>query len=361
MNIGKLKFALAASLMLGATQAYAVGTDAGTDISNTATVDYTVGGVNQPDVSSNTVTFETDRRINLTVAETGGAYTNVAPGETARVLTFTVTNSTNAAADFRLIATQDATGTSDPFGGTDDFDATNVQIFADSNANGTYDPGVDTVTFLDEVLEDATRVVFIVADIPLGQANNDSASFTLTAVAAESGTAGTLGADSTETAGAETATVVDTVFGDVAGDTDAARDGLHSDDDAYRILTATLTVTKIAVVFSDPFNGTTNPKRIPGAVVVYCIAVQNTGTAAASDVIVTDVLTGQPVTYVAASLITTNGGAACSGGSAEDDDAAGADETDPNGASFAGDTVTVTFPALPAGVTKSGRFRVTIN
>ncbi len=50
-------------------------------------------------------------------------------------------------------------------------------------------------------------------------------------------------------------------------------------------------------------------------------------------VVLTDVLTGQPVTYQASSLFTVDTGADCTGGDAEDDDAAGADETDDNGAS----------------------------
>ena len=56
--------AVTAGVLLAAAQAGALGADtnAGTDINNTATVDYTVGTVNQPDVNSNTATFETDRR-----------------------------------------------------------------------------------------------------------------------------------------------------------------------------------------------------------------------------------------------------------------------------------------------------------
>lgn len=354
-------FALTAGLLFAAAQASAIGTDAGTDISNTATVDFTVGGINQPDVTSNTVIFETDRRINLTVAEVGGAYTNVTPGATEQVLTFTVTNTTNAALDFRLEATQDSTGATEAHGGTDDFDATAVQVFEDSNANGVYDTGVDTATFLDEIAEDVTRTVFIVVTIPLGQPNDDTSGLTLTAIAAEPGVVATLGADSTETAGAETASAVDTVFGDVAGDTDAARDGRHSDDDAYRVLSATLAVTKTSTVVSDPFNGATNPKRIPGAVVEYCVTVTNTGAVDATTVAVTDILTGQPVAYQAGSLFTVDTGATCTGGDTEDDDAAGADETDPNGGSQSAGTVSATFGTVPAGAGKAMRFRVTIN
>jgi uncharacterized repeat protein (TIGR01451 family) len=355
--------AIAAAVLFGAAQAGATGTDAGTDISNQASVDYTVGGVNQPDVNSNTVTFKTDRRILLTVAEVGGAYTDVAPGSTAQVLTFTVTNNTNEAADFRLVATQDGSGTTDAFGGTDAFDATNVQVFVDNPSAGT--PGVfdaaDTATFLDEVPEDATRTVFVVSDIPLSLANNSTAGVTLTAIAAQPGTATVLGSDWTATAGADTANAIDTVFGDVAGDTDANRDGRHSDDDAYRIRTATLTVTKTSTVTSDPFNGATNPKRIPGATVEYCVTVSNAGSVPATSVVLTDVLAGQPVTFVNGSLFTVDSGATCTGGDAEDDGATGADETDPNGASESGGTVSATFSSVPAGAGKALRFSVTIN
>ncbi len=56
--------AVLAGTLFAAAQAAALGADtnAGTDISNTATVDYVVGTVNQPDVNSNTATFEVDRK-----------------------------------------------------------------------------------------------------------------------------------------------------------------------------------------------------------------------------------------------------------------------------------------------------------
>jgi uncharacterized repeat protein (TIGR01451 family) len=43
---------------------------------------------------------------------------------------------------------------------------------------------------------------------------------------------------------------------------------------------ADLSVTKVSSLISDPVNGTTNPKAIPGALVEYLITVANTGTAA---------------------------------------------------------------------------------
>jgi uncharacterized repeat protein (TIGR01451 family) len=294
------------------------------------------------------------------VAEVGGLYTDVAPGQTEQLLTFTVTNSSNAPLDFRLVASQDATGTNEAHGGTDDFDVTPV-VIVDSNNNDVFETGVDTEDFLDEMPEDDTVTVWIVSTIPLGQANGNTAGLTLTAVAAEPGAAG-LGADAVATAGAEDPDDVDTVFADAAGDTgDVARDGMHSDEDAYRIQTASLVVTKTSTVVSDPVNLAVNPKRIPGAVIEYCITVENTGSAAATSVVLTDVLAGQPVTYVANSIFSEDSGGTCAGGDAEDDDTAVPDENDPNGGSESGGTVTITFPNLPAGATKAGRFQVMIN
>jgi hypothetical protein len=43
---------------------------------------------------------------------------------------------------------------------------------------------------------------------------------------------------------------------------------------------ATLTLVKTSSVISDPINGTTNPKAIPGAIVTYSILVTNTGNSA---------------------------------------------------------------------------------
>ncbi len=74
--------------------------------------------------------------------------------------------------------------------------------------------------------------------------------------------------------------------------------------------TATLTVVKTSLVISDPVNGTTNPKAIPGAVVQYAVTVTNTGTAAvdASTVVVTDPLpSGVALAVTAPVVVFTNG------------------------------------------------------
>ena len=50
--------------------------------------------------------------------------------------------------------------------------------------------------------------------------------------------------------------------------------------DTLEIQGPSLTVLKASTVFSDPFNGQVNPKRIPGALVTYTIQVTNTGSGA---------------------------------------------------------------------------------
>ena len=64
----------------------------------------------------------------------------------------------------------------------------------------------------------------------------------------------------------------------------------------------TLLVSKVSQVLSDPVNGATNPKRVPGAVVRYTIGVVNSGpgTVDASSLVITDTVPPDAALYVAA-------------------------------------------------------------
>jgi uncharacterized repeat protein (TIGR01451 family) len=283
---------------------YAAGTPAGTVIGNSATVTYDIGAAAQPPAISNITQFNVDRRINLTVAEVGGAATLVAPGATAQVIAFTVTNTTNAVLDFRLIVSQDATSASTAFGRTDNFDATLPQAFVDANGNGIYEVSTDIANFIDELPADTARTVFIVAAIPAGRVANDVAGLTLTAVAAQSTdgigayvpTPGVLAADAapTNVGVNDLAAFTDTVFGDSAGDTDAARDGRHSDDDEYLVTQATPGFVKTqAVVGGGP--------PIPGAIIEYTLTLNVTGTGILTGVRIDDLIPAG-TTYVAGSM-----------------------------------------------------------
>lgn len=121
---------------------------------------------------------------------------------------------------------------------------------------------------------------------------------------------------------------------------------------------ATLSVSKTSTIVSDPTNGTTNPAAIPGAVISYCIAISNTGTATASSVAATDPVPSE-MTYVGGSM--KSGPTCASASTVEDDNATGADESDPVGASFSGGILTLTASSLAGGDAFAVTFDATIN
>lgn len=367
MNFSKFpaKLALAAALSVASLpQAFAAMTSAGQSVSNTATVNYKVGTIDQTPVTSIPAVFLVDRVINHTVVQDQVSI-DVTPSATTQVLSFTVTNNSNSPQDFLLSAVESA---------VDDFNVTSYAIYVDNVGGGAgdgtigvYDPGIDTLAFVDELAGNgATRTVFVVSTIPAGAANAEVAEIALVAQAAQSvdvtgaylATVGTAASAAVQSnvGSADNADFIDTVFGDavgatgVAGVTDAAKDGNASDVSRYVVVTATLAVTKTSRVYSDPFNGTTNPKAIPGAEIEYCLAVENTGAAAASTIALTDNL---PVTYVSfvaltlevATDATTND---CTTG------------TFAAGGSYTSPTVTVNTASIPASGRFVARFRVLV-
>jgi uncharacterized repeat protein (TIGR01451 family) len=280
---------------LGATAAYAAGTTANSTISNTATVSYSVGGTAQTPVSNTPTIFTVDRKVVFRVDETAPiATTSVAPGQSAAVTTFTVSNTSNATMDFGLSVPAQQAGGPGAHSNTDNFDVTAPTIYADTNGNGVYDAGTDVaITFLDEVLADTSRTVFIVANIPTGRATGDVAAVSLLAQARDGGAASVQGAVSAATAGANTA-AMDTVLADTAYDAlNTASDGLGTAKDDYTVSAANVTVTKVVRVIEDPINtivsgNAANAKMIPGATIEYCIIVGNTGAATATLGTITD-------------------------------------------------------------------------
>ena len=269
--------------------ARAAGTASGTTINNSATVDYDVLAVAQTTVNSNVASFLVDNKIDLTVATTDGAAVSVVPGQTDGVLTYSVTNTGNTVQDYSLTA---AAAAGVIFGVTDNFNPDNVEVYVDGNANDTYESGSDTATYIDELAADATITVFIVSDFALSQADGDAALYDLVAQTAVGGTASSQGADITtdDSAAADIPGTVQRVFADGAGTGDAANDGQHSSRDAYEVVTATIAAVKSAAVISDPINGGSNPKAIPGATIRYTITVTNSGSEDADAVVTVDAI-----------------------------------------------------------------------
>lgn len=307
------------SSLLMFTGAHAAGTAANTDITNTATVNYSVGGIAQSAINSAPSTFKVDRKVNLTVA--AGSTTSTSPGSTAVAVAFTVTNSGNDTDNFTLAAANQ-TG--------DNFDVTNVKIYRD-NGDGVFNAASDTlVSGAVAFTADQTSTIFIVGDIPLAVANSNTSIVKLTA------TTGYTASSGADTAG------VETVFADTG------RDGTENINNSYVISSASLAVTKTAVVISDPINLTTNPKAIPGATVEYTITVTNSGSAAATSVVLTDSIPTN-TTYTANSM-TLNAGALT-------------DAADADGGSTTGSPVTsltVNAGSVAISATSTVKFRVTV-
>ncbi|MGH6694313.1 proprotein convertase P-domain-containing protein [Sphingopyxis sp.] len=140
--------------------------------------------------------------------------------------------------------------------------------------------------------------------------------------------------------------------------TDPGQQGAAIHDILFCRPTTNLTIAKTSSIVSDPTNGTTDPKAIPGATMRYCILVTNNGSGTATGINIADALPAS-TTFAAGSL---RSGTSCAGATTvEDDNASGADESDPFGASTGGTTVAATTPTLAPASMMAIAFDVTIN
>jgi len=347
----------AALVVMSSTPAMAEGIRAGTNITNEVSVVYDSGGVTQTPVTATDV-FSVDRRVNVTVA-TVATNVGVTAGEQDAVVSFDVTNLSNDTVDLDLTA---ALGAGSAAGS-----GANFTFHVDANNNGQIDAGEAAVTFLDEVEADETVRVLVSTDIGTGVSNGDTIDVVLTANAFVAGNTGTLGTDGTNgeltESGADSAdqSVVDTVLADgTSGLTgDAANDGSFSASATYTVAGAQVTVLKSSLVVSDPVNGTTDPKAIPGAVIRYCIAVSNaSGGADATDIGISDTLPGDVVFN--AGTIRRNTDVSISGTDATCDVATGAAPANTTEGSESGGTVSGTLDTVTAGDSLGFAFEVTI-
>lgn len=282
--------ALALMVPQGAMAAW---TAACTSITNKATVAFKVGGLDQtpiessptgnstPGVGAGTNTsFKVGNRVNVDVSKDDVAEVSVNPGATNKVLTFTVTNNGNLVQDYSLSAVAKANTTPNPFGGLleDNFDATGVNVYVEDGTTPGYQSGEDTATRIDELaVGGSIKVYIVVGTIPLTQVNDDLSVYALIATTRDGEGAAAEGSVTTEGAANACGGDAATVFSDGTGDDDAANDGKDSARSAYKVVAVSLNVQKTSAVISDPINGTTSPRAIPGAIVEYTITATYSG------------------------------------------------------------------------------------
>ncbi len=304
-----------------ATAGHATATPAGTNIENVATATY--------DTSGGTVTIDSNRNIilvdellDVVVTNTVPGDINTAPGATGNLSTFRVTNSGNGNENFVL--------TTNVARGGDQFDPSLQQIIID-NGNGVYDPGTDTLyvpgTNNPLLAPGASVVVFVLTNTPSTVSNGDRGEVSLIASAVTG----------TGDPGTTFATLGDNGSDAVVGNTRA--DG--EDFSALLVQAASIRLTKSAIIL-DPFGGS---NAVPGSIITYTLLAEVTGSGILNNVVIGDIIpagtdyTVQSITYENAALT---------------------DETDSDAGTFNGTRIAVRAGSIPAGSSRTVKFKVKI-
>jgi uncharacterized repeat protein (TIGR01451 family) len=317
--------AVVATAIIGASAANAAGTSAGTSVSNTFTLDYQVGGVNQTQINNtgSPTLFTVDRLVDLTVTSQGD--TNVAPGAAGQTLLYSVRNDGNDRQAYDLALKDFA---------PDDFDiafgSITTTVFVD-DGDGVFEPGADdgagsayaagSGTATADILPDRILWVRLSATIPGSATNGQRDEITLIAnsrnpaTSLDPGYTATPGTETTAAAGAnnilgEAQNVLADGAGTAGAPEDVANDGAQSDTGAYVVASASLTASKTVTVIatdgsaidcaSDPSPGG-NQYASPGACIEYVITAANDpgASAAATNINISDALPDE-VQYIAA-------------------------------------------------------------
>ena len=327
---------IVACAVAGSIPSFAAGTDAGSSVVNSVSLEYTVGG-GPPISETANATFVVDRKLALNVEATDSNYVSVAPGQEfagqtgVPALGFTVTNTGNDATSVLLgVVDQDGVGVSafaGPPTGAGPFPSFNedaILVAIDTDGNGLFDDGVDTVLTpngsgvydLDAGLgsqlgEDISTSVLLVVDVPGTATVDQIATYSLVATHYTGAQQPIEGDDNGNNAPGFTGAVdvaddpatVEVVFADVGPHssedlvydfnastggttTDVPNNGQDSDTSAYIILPPGVLLVKTSQTVWDPVSGLQffdatgavsgdNPKAIPGAVVMYVIAAKN--------------------------------------------------------------------------------------
>ena len=316
---------VAAAMLLGSSGAWALGTTAGTTITNGATLSYKAGGVDQPDVDTQQDdSFVVDKKIDMVLQTTDGDQIEVKPGQTERITSYVLTNEGNDVQNFRF--TVDNLDTNSPNNGEADYNTEvdnenvlNMVIEYDNNGNWEAIPATGLSLSADDTVN-----LRVKADIPADDGNQpndlndgkdgDVMNIELVAIAIDAN-----GADEQQTDPNQDDTQggpVDIVFADgstVQNNSDSqglgesypaeipghagTADGHKGDNDkdgkeaarsGYKIKTPVLSLGKTSCVISDPVNNENHPKRIPGAIIRYMFDIENSGSDDASDITIMD-------------------------------------------------------------------------
>jgi len=286
---------------------HALGTAAGTNITNTATLTYSVAGT-PATALSNAVTVRVDELINVRVTGPAAATAVITP-DTNKVLLFTLTNVGNGPESFNL--TPSLTVSGDQFNPTP---GSAGQLFLDVNGNGQLDSGVDTpITGPLALNADQSARVLLVSNIPASLNSGDQGFVTLTAASTTAGAAGaapgtTLNNLGTPAVGGGTVNAV--VGAGPGGIADSGADDVANG--AYLVAGVTVTIGKNILAVTSASGVTTTGCNsgsplpactvfVPGTIIDYQVTVTITGSGTAQAVQVIDNVPAN-TTYLANSI-----------------------------------------------------------
>lgn len=322
---------IAAGLL--ATAAFAKGTPAGTLIPNAATLTYEYEGKNQATTAIAPV-LTVAEVIDVALTWQDGSLVSVKAGESARVLTFLVTNLGNGVETFRLDRNDAVTG--------DNFDPVSTPggaIYLESNGQAgvqTTGPNPDTpyVRGVSDptLAADGSVLVYLLSDIPASTLEGAVGRVALTSTSTTPGAPGAKPGTGLPKLG-------DGGIDAVVGTTQAQANATGG----YIVSSLLLGMNKSVVSVVDPKG---SDRVMTGAVLTYRLTLTLTGTGTARALTVTDPLPAT-LTYQPGSL-SVNG-------------ATRSDASDGDNAEVSAGVITVYLGDVVAPATHVVEFRVTVN
>lgn len=250
----------------------AAGTPAGTTISNTATLEYSVEGLPFPPENSNTATLRVDELIALTLTWQDASPVAANTPDTNTPLTFALTNTGNGSETFTLTRNNSLPG--------DQYDplSSGTPIYIESNSTPGLQTGVGgdsvytgSVTLPANAGSNSTVLIYVMSDTPVGLAQGNLGDVQLTAASATSGASG-----------AALGTVL-------AGAGDAGSDAMVGVPLAQADATGQYQINGLAVSINKTLLSPVNPALLtPGAIVTYRLELTLTGTGIATNLVLSD-------------------------------------------------------------------------
>jgi len=300
----KKRLSMAAIMLLTTLEVSAGGTAAGTSVDNSASLSFSVGGVAQTAVNSNTDTFVVDKKVDFVLTNDDGDQVLVVPADKDKITTWSITNEGNLAQKFSFTAAQ-LTGGETIYDDADTKDSEALTVEYSTDDGSTW----NALTTLEVAIDDTVKIR-IKTDIDATRVDGDVMNIKLEAVAVDSN-----GNAEVATSGADTASSVDIVLAEAAGATgDVKENGTFVTWGGYAVNAPNLSLTKSSCVLEDPINGVSaDAKRIPGATVLYILDINNAGTSTdATDVNVSDTLATTLDSSTVSNLKSDDGQTSCS-------------------------------------------------